>query len=224
MRYTGIKISFLTVLLIAVFLSSCATSAKVQTVYLTRDPDYIETKGPVPQEIQPETVKTASSGTSSGKDTEYNQRIAGIKRLYDRKNFTAPPVATVMSFNSQGLSDMEAQFISDYLSSALYNTKAFRIIDRNQRETLLKEMEFSMSGCSDESCQLEAGRLLSADKIIVGNLGKLSTRFIMDVRMIDVSSGETVSVSNEIYNTMDEMIDDCRFIAVNLTEGFLQDN
>ncbi|MBI9106957.1 MAG: hypothetical protein JEZ04_09455 [Spirochaetales bacterium] len=213
-----------------IILASCASSPSMQTVYMQKDPDYSgpgrtsDSSAAQNNQRAGGSAQPATRAGQSADDELYNQRLRDLKYLYDRKNFTAPPIATVMNFNSQGLSALDAQFISDYLSSALYNTKAFRIIDRNQRETLLQELSFSMSGCSEESCQLEMGRLLSADKIVVGNLGKISSRFIMDVRMIDVSSGETVSVSNKIYNSMDELIDDSRFIAVNLTEGFLLDN
>jgi curli biogenesis system outer membrane secretion channel CsgG len=226
MMQTFTKKQLLFITIFVIFLSSCASAPVVQTVFLQKDPNYTGqvTQPAASQTNQPAASRPASASNTADSDELYNQKLQELRYLYNRKNFSVPPIATVMSFNSQGMSTMDAQFITDYLSSALYNTKAFRIIDRNQRETLLQELSFSMSGCSEESCQLEMGRLLSADKIIVGNLGKISSRFIMDIRMIDVSSGETVSVSNNIYNSMDELIDDSRFIAVTLTESFLLDN
>ena len=38
-------------------------------------------------------------------------------------------------------------------------------IEVSQRDNILKEMEFSLSGCSDESCMLEVGKMLSAESI-----------------------------------------------------------
>lgn len=49
----------------------------------------------------------------------------------------------------------------------------FRVIDGRRRNTLLQEQLFSISGCADESCLSEVGRILTKDKIVVGNLGKI---------------------------------------------------
>lgn len=61
--------------------------------------------------------------------------------------------------------------IISLLSSALFQTGEFTVIDVSERERLLQELEFSMSDCTDESCLREVGRMLSAEGIAAGNLG-----------------------------------------------------
>lgn len=67
------------------------------------------------------------------------------------------PVITVLDFTINEVSQTEMKSIIGLLSSALFKTKYFTVIDVSQRETVLKELQFSMSGCSDESCMLEMG-------------------------------------------------------------------
>ncbi|MCD6397927.1 MAG: hypothetical protein J7L71_10350 [Spirochaetaceae bacterium] len=68
-------------------------------------------------------------------------------------------------------------------------------------------------GCTDEECQLEVGKLLAADYMVVGNLGKIGTRYAMSARLIDVETGETVLSVRDIYSNMDSMLDGCSDIT-----------
>ncbi|HAK46376.1 MAG TPA: hypothetical protein DCO79_10730 [Spirochaeta sp.] len=66
----------------------------------------------------------------------------------------------------------------DFVSSHIVSTGNYRVIDRSQRQTILNEIQFSYEGCSDETCQLEIGRLLSAKLIVIGSLGKLGEQYL----------------------------------------------
>jgi len=70
------------------------------------------------------------------------------------------------------------QSIITLLSSALFRTDKFTVIDVGQWAAILSEMEFSNSGCSDESCQLEIGKLLSSEMIVVGDITKVGSRYL----------------------------------------------
>ena len=75
------------------------------------------------------------------------------------------PIITVLDFSTDGVSENEMRSIISLLSSALFQTQEFTVIDVSERERLLKELEFSVSDCTDESCLLEVGRMLSAEGI-----------------------------------------------------------
>ena len=79
----------------------------------------------------------------------------------------------VLDFTTEAVSSTEMTAIVEFLSAELFKTKKYRVIDVSQRETILKEMEFSMSGCYDETCALEIGKMLSAELIVVCNLSAL---------------------------------------------------
>ena len=97
-----------------------------------------------------------------------------------------------------------------------FNTKEFDVLDRSQRDNILKEIEFSLSDCADESCQLEAGRMLTADIIIVGSIGKVGTRLALNVQLIDVETGATKSSAANIYASMDALVDGLRILVASL--------
>lgn len=128
------------------------------------------------------------------------------------------PTLSILDFAVSGISEKEGLLLVDYMSSAIHQTEKFRVIDRSQRETILKELQFSLSGCSDEACQLEAGRLLQARYIIVGSVGSIGDRFLLNMRFIDVETGETLTTSSQKYNSINDMIDDSESVAISLLD------
>jgi TolB-like protein len=126
------------------------------------------------------------------------------------------PTLSILDFAASGISDKESLLLVDYLSSVIQQSGQYRVIDRSQRETILKELQFSLSGCSDEACQLEAGRLLQARYIIVGSVGSVGSRFLLNMRLIDVETGEAIKTSSSKYDSVDSMIDDSENLAKDL--------
>ena len=125
------------------------------------------------------------------------------------------PIITVLDFKGSNIAEAELFVFVDYVTSLVVDSNLFRVIDRSQRETLLKEIEFSLSGCTDEACQLEIGRLLSAKFIIVGSLGTVGSRYLLNMKMIDIETSETIASASERYTSMDDLIDDSdRVVAV----------
>jgi len=128
------------------------------------------------------------------------------------------PLVSVMDFDmGDGISDAEVRMIADIMSSEIFNTRKFRVIDRRQRETVLSEIKFSMSSCNDEACQLEAGKLLSADKIVVGSISKFGEGFLINIKLIQVETGETRATSTKMCASKEELVPICKVLAAELT-------
>ena len=93
----------------------------------------------------------------------------------------------------QGVSEMEADIVTDFVYDALYRLGVGRylIISRQNREAILAEHEFALSCfCDDASCALEVGKYLSADYVILGSFTRFgSTRG-------NASNGYTYAGSN----------------------------
>ncbi len=122
----------------------------------------------------------------------------------------------VLDFTTEAVSRTEMKAIVEYLSAELFNTGKFIVIDVSQRETILNEMEFSMSGCTDESCALEIGKLLSAETIVTGTLSKIGSRYLMSVKMLETETSKTLATSNGKYGDLDELIDGLENVAAEL--------
>ena len=127
------------------------------------------------------------------------------------------PLLSVLDFEASGISKAESRIFVDFVSSYIVASNKYRVIDRTQRETILQEIEFSLTDCSDEKCQLEVGKLLSASQIIVGSIGKVGSWYILNMKLITVETGETVKTASDKYETIDALIED----SENLTHAFI---
>jgi len=118
------------------------------------------------------------------------------------------PILSILDLRTSGVSKADADVLLDYLSSHLVESGAYTIIDRSQRETVLKEIEFSQSDCTDEACQLRIGKLLSANRIVIGSVGKLDQIYLLTLKMIEVETGRLLKAVSGQYKSMGEMIGD----------------
>ena len=118
------------------------------------------------------------------------------------------PVVTVLDFKTNNVSEGDMGSIISLLSSALFRTRKFTVIDVAQRNTTLKELEFSLSDSADESRQLEIGRLLSASIIVVGDIASLGSRYMISSKMLETETGRTLNATDGIYLSLDSLIDD----------------
>jgi len=128
------------------------------------------------------------------------------------------PIITVLDFKmSGGVSESEMRQIISLLSSALFQTGKYTVIDVTQRENILKEIEFSATGCTDETCQLEIGKLLAAEMIVVGNIGTVGKRYVMSTKLLETESGKTLATADGIYTSLDEILDDFPNLSAKLS-------
>jgi formylglycine-generating enzyme required for sulfatase activity len=118
------------------------------------------------------------------------------------------PIVTVLDFAVSGISAQEMKGVIGYLSIALFKTGRYTVIDMTQRDTLLKELAFSVSGCSDEACQLEIGRMLTAEMIVVGDITKLGSRYLLTARMLETETARTLNAADGSYASLDDLVVD----------------
>ncbi|MBN1837713.1 MAG: hypothetical protein JW820_17785, partial [Spirochaetales bacterium] len=129
------------------------------------------------------------------------------------------PVIAVLDFSTDRVSRSEMKTIVNLLSSALFQTEKFTVIDVGERERLLGELAFSLGECTDESCLLEAGRMLSAERIVVGNIGRVGTRYILSAKMLETETARTLNTADGIYTSLDALVDDLFALAEKLARA-----
>jgi hypothetical protein len=59
-------------------------------------------------------------------------------------------------------------------------------------ETILKEQGFQLTGCVTDRCMIEIGQLLGVSRMIAGTVGKLGPLYTINLRMVDVATGEII--------------------------------
>ena len=107
----------------------------------------------------------------------------------------------VLDFNvSSGLSTKEATTLTNVFRSTLFNTQIYDVLERNEMESILKEQVFTLSGaCNSAECAVEIGKLLSAEKMVIGDIGKIGEYYSITVRLVSVSTSKIDISFDERY-------------------------
>lgn len=101
------------------------------------------------------------------------------------------------SLNQEGVDSVTAELITERIRLELFRTNQFRVMERNEMESVLKEQEISASGlCNEMSCDVELGRLLSVEKVITGSVGKIDSLYILSLRLINVETAQIEQVAD----------------------------
>jgi TolB-like protein len=130
--------------------------------------------------------------------------IAGL-RVYDEdedpygkeepeKKQKAVPVLSrqmriaIYDFNARGVSRAIAERVSNWIRTAMICDE-FAILERTQMEKIFIEHRFVMTGCTDSDCAVKIGKMLSANKVLVGTVEKFGEKYIITGRLVDVEKG-----------------------------------
>lgn len=119
----------------------------------------------------------------------------------------------VIPFASENMSKAETNILTRVFEASLVQTGIFEIIEQTQVDDILSAQEYSLSGCTDESCAIEIGKLLAAEQIILGDVSALGTKFIMVARIIDVTSGKNIKADMIEVENMDALSDGASTLA-----------
>jgi TolB-like protein len=98
-------------------------------------------------------------------------------------------VIAVLDIKALGVSKMTAKAVSNMIRSDLVNIGSFSVVERSQIDLILKEQGFQQTGCTDQECAVKVGRLVSARKMLIGELQKLGRVLVITVRIVDVEKG-----------------------------------
>ncbi len=139
-------------------------------------------------------ARESSTGTSrdtgssavgdEGFRSEYYQRLGKIQ---DRK-------LAVISLDTQtaGVDEETAAGIIVFVENAFVNVGKVRVVERKNIEEILSEYEFQSSGLIDENTAIEIGKLSGADIIVIGSINRVGGIFYLNIKLIDVKTGEII--------------------------------
>jgi hypothetical protein len=113
---------------------------------------------------------------------------------------------------------MESLTVSNLFETALVQTEPFLVIEHNQIAEILDAQSFTFSGCTDESCAVEIGKILAAEQIILGSFSKVGSGYIINAKIIDVTLGRNIRAEKVEFSTIDDLSKSMDLLAYNLTE------
>lgn len=101
-----------------------------------------------------------------------------------------------------------AKLLRDEIEHLVYQAGRYDVISSTERKRILDEQKYqSKSGCVDESCAVEIGQMLGAEKMIVGSVGKLGSIYRMSAKMLDIETGAIErSGSYDTRNNIEDLL------------------
>lgn len=106
------------------------------------------------------------------------------------------PLVATAPLATTGTTDNEAAQIAEALATSLQKTGKIRLLERSQADRILAEQGFQASGaCDAGSCAVEIGKLLGVERLVVGSLGKIDRTYQLNLRLVDVGTGEVLASS-----------------------------
>jgi len=113
----------------------------------------------------------------------------------------------VLPFTAVEAPASEARVVTSLFETALVKTGVYNIIEQNQISDILEAQSFSLSGCTDDACAVEVGKLLASELIIIGELSQVGGRYIANAKIIDVGLGRNVNADSVSAADIAEMTD-----------------
>lgn len=113
----------------------------------------------------------------------------------------------VSDFEARGIEAHEAAIIAERFRGELVKSGLFKVMERGQMETVLKEQGFQQTGvCTDASCVIEIGQLLAVGKMVIGSVGKIGRMFTLNVKLVDISTGEILlSLDEDVRGSIEDV-------------------
>lgn len=99
--------------------------------------------------------------------------------------------------------------LAGFVTNAFVNYRVGRIVDRDSVEKIIEEHQFQASAITDEDTAVEIGKLLGADSIAIGSLYRVGTTDYLNVKLIEVETGEILASSIATASDEDDYLQMC---------------
>jgi len=107
-----------------------------------------------------------------------------------------PKNIAVADLDAIGESEQDVSVLTNKLRNDLILLGTYNVIERGDMDKILAEQKFQQTGCTSQECAVEIGQLLNVSHIVSGSISKLSTLHYVNVKLINVQTGQ-VEVSFE---------------------------
>lgn len=100
----------------------------------------------------------------------------------------------------------EAATLTETFVSTIFKTQDFDLVERSQLEKVIQEQDFQLTDFISNDKALKVGKLIKADFIIIGTIGKSGSNYVLNVRMVDVASGKIYRAEKEPTTHRNELL------------------
>ncbi|MDI6641642.1 MAG: CsgG/HfaB family protein, partial [Elusimicrobiota bacterium] len=107
------------------------------------------------------------------------------------KPLLAKTTIAIMDLSAtEGISASDVATISELLRTAIINTNVFTVIERGRIDLVMAELGYQQTGCTEQECAIQIGKILNARKVLIGSVGKLGTVYLVNIRVVDVETSK----------------------------------
>ena len=116
----------------------------------------------------------------------------------------------ILDLDAKGISQIEAAYLTEYMrgqvtrlvTSDEYKNKTginYTVVERSQIDKIFEQFEIQNTGCTDVSCAVEFGKMLSVERIVIGSVGLVGQTYSIATRIVDVESTSTIAVADYTF-------------------------
>jgi hypothetical protein len=127
----------------------------------------------------------------------------------------------VLGLHPTGLTESAAEQIGLILQKNLSNTGHFAVVGPREMNAAFEKEQAGLVECREIACGVESGKILAADRVIVGTIRMEDPRFILRVRIIDPANNLT-DYEEEVRFSDDSMDDDLFKLANSISRNSLR--
>ena len=113
----------------------------------------------------------------------------------------------VLDLEATGISESEARSLSNNMrvqitrvisSDEFKKTSAvmYTAVERSQMDKIFEQFEIQDTGCTDISCAVEFGKMLSVERIIIGSVGLVGETYTININIVDVETAKILNVAD----------------------------
>jgi hypothetical protein len=121
----------------------------------------------------------------------------------------------VFAAQSIGVDEATVLTTSQLLRNDLVATGKFSVMEEGRVENLLGETPI----CYDSQCAMEIGQRLGVDKAVVGSLSRLGEKIIVELRLVDVVSGNVEFSDRMASSTVEDLDTVTKRLATGIATG-----
>src|SRR6266576_1430059 len=126
-----------------------------------------------------------------------DQRIGELsKQISDGLTENQKQTIAVVEFvDLEGRTTNFGRFVAEELITRLYQTKKFKVIERQLLNKVVAEQKLSLGGMIDQTSAQKLGKLLGVDAIASGTVTDLGKSVRVNARLISTGTGEVFAVA-----------------------------
>jgi len=128
-------------------------------------------------------------------------------------------VVAVTPFTGNGLAESEEHIpavATSIFTDSLFHLDQFILVEKSYIDEVLNEVKYQHSGICDVKCAVSIGEQLTANLIVLGEVSKLGTKYILRARIVDVEKATLLKSHYQTCSTQEAILDLIRNIALEL--------